>query len=77
MRTYTLRVHPSATKVDIKNALRRHYGVDPVNVRILKTVSKRRMVGRGKFIQKRESERRALVTLTEKSKALDLTSLSS
>ncbi|HLC76239.1 MAG TPA: 50S ribosomal protein L23 [Candidatus Peribacterales bacterium] len=76
-RTYVLRIHADATKVDVKNALRIHYGVEPIKVRILKVVPKRRMIGRGKFIEKREAERRALVTLTEKSKALDLTSITS
>ena len=75
-KTHTLRVHPKATKIDVKQALRRHYGVEPANVHILRVRPKRRMVGRGKFIQKRDAGKRALVTLSQKSKVLDLSSLS-
>ena len=75
-KVHTLKVHPKATKIDVKQALRRHYGVEPKDVRIMKVKPKRRLVGRGKYLQKRDAEKRAIVTLGEKSKALDLTSLS-
>ena len=76
-KTHTLTIHPKATKVDVKNALRRHYGVEPLSVRIVNVRPKSRLVGRGSSIQKRDPEKRAVVTLGEKSKALDLSSLSS
>lgn len=75
-KVHTLKVHPKATKIDVKQALRRHYGVEPADVRIMKVKPKRRLVGRGKYLQKRDQEKRAIVTLGEKSKVLDLTSLS-
>lgn len=69
----TLRVHPQATKVDIANALRLHFGVQPASVRIMNVRSKRRLAGRGRSVEKRRASKRALVTLAAKSKALDLT----
>jgi len=75
VRVYTLRVHPRATKVDIKNALRRHYGVDPQDISIMKIRPKLRLIGRGKSIEKRSAGKRAFVTLDKDSKALDLSTL--
>ncbi len=72
-KTHTLRVHGDATKVDIKGALRRYFGVDPVSVRIMHVRPKHRLVGRGRAIEKRHASKRALVTLAPKSKSLDLT----
>lgn len=74
-RLYTLKVHPHATKVDIKNALRRHYGVDPQGISIMKVRPKLRLVGRGKSIEKRSAGKRALVQLSKDSKALDLSTI--
>lgn len=68
-----LRVHPQATKVDIASALRLHFGVQPLSIRITKVRSKSRIIGRGRSIEKRRAGKRALVTLSPKSKALDLT----
>ena|SRR3989344_5866192 len=70
---HTLRVHADATKVDIKNALRRHFGIDPLSVRVLHVRPKQRLVGRGRSMEKRHQSKRAIVTLAPKSKALDLT----
>ena len=70
-----LRVHPAASKIDVRNALRRHFGVDAGSIRILHVRPKSRLIARGKMMQKRHPEKRAFVTLDPKSKALDLTSL--
>lgn len=75
-RLYTLRVHPRATKVDVKNALRRHYGVDPEGISIMHIRPKFRLIGRGKSIEKRSADKRAFVQLSKDSKALDLSTLS-
>ena len=72
MRTYTLRVVPSATKVDIKNALKRFYDVDVTSVRVMRVGPKSRMLGNGKTLMKRKAMKKVLVTLAEKSKSLDL-----
>jgi ribosomal protein L23 len=71
-RTYVLRVHPAATKIDVKSALRTYYGVEVTSVRAQRVRPKRRLVGQGKTMTKRHAEKRMLVTLAEKSKALDL-----
>ncbi len=72
-KTYTLTVQSHATKIDVKNALRRYYDVDVASIRVLRTVPKRRLVGQGTVMEKRHRSKRMIVRLTEKSKALDLT----
>ena len=76
-RVFTLRVAPKATKIDIKNALRRFYDVDVASVRTMRMASKVRQVGRGTYITKRKPFKKVLVTLTAKSKALDIASFQS
>ncbi len=70
--TYTLIVSPRANKVAVKNALRRFYGVEVESVRILKVQPKTRQLGGGTVMEKRHSAKKAIVTLTPSSKALDL-----
>jgi large subunit ribosomal protein L23 len=68
---YTFVVHDDATKVDVKNALLSLYGVEVAKVNILHTLPKYRL-GKGKHsIEKRQGNRKAIVTLKEGSK-LDL-----
>ncbi|HLD08202.1 MAG TPA: 50S ribosomal protein L23 [Candidatus Peribacterales bacterium] len=74
-RIYTLRVHPRASKVDVKNALRQHYGVDAEGISMMHLRAKKRDIGRGKSIEKRSQSKRAIVLLSKDSKALDLSSL--
>ncbi len=71
-RTYTLTVHPDATKVDLRNALKKQYDVDVSSVRAMRTTSKHRMLSAGRSMKKRPSTKRMMVTLTKKSPALDL-----
>lgn len=68
-----LRVHPHATKIDVRNALSRFLGVEPLSIRIMHVRPKRRLIGRGRSMEKRDAGKRAYVTLSAKSKALDLT----
>ena len=72
-RTYTLRVHDQATKVDIKQALKKFFDVDAASVRVMRTVPKTRMFGKNQTMTKRNRFKKALVTITAKSKKLDLT----
>ncbi|PIR52974.1 50S ribosomal protein L23 [Candidatus Peregrinibacteria bacterium CG10_big_fil_rev_8_21_14_0_10_49_10] len=74
VKTYWLRVSPRASKVDVKAALKRVYDVDAASVRMLRVGGKVRAIGRTRTMQKRHPYKRAIVTLTAKSKALDLTS---
>jgi large subunit ribosomal protein L23 len=73
LRTYTLRVHNGATKVDVKNALKQFFDVDATSVRVLRTNPKTRLFGRNQVMVKRPRFKKVLVTLAEKSKKLDLT----
>tara|TARA_Y100000310_G_C20359116_1_gene658099 strand:- start:271 stop:567 length:297 start_codon:yes stop_codon:yes gene_type:complete len=75
-KTYSLRIAPRATKIDVKAALKRIYDVDTESVRIMRVGGKIRAVSRSRTMQKRHPYKKAVVKLTAKSKALDLTSFS-
>ena len=72
---YALRVHPQATKVDIAHALERLFHVEIAKVRVMRVRSKSRNTGRGSLMEKRQEYKKAIVTLKEKSKPLDLAAL--
>ena len=72
-RTYTLRVDPAATKVDVANALEKFFDVDVQSVRMHRVRVKARALGGNRVLTKRHRSKRAIVTLAPKSKALDLT----
>lgn len=71
-RVHSLRVHPRATKVDIRNALRTFFDADIRRIRVVSVRGKARMAGGGKTIQKRHFYKKAIITLAEKSKPLDI-----
>lgn len=71
-RCYALKVHPDATKIDVKNALKKFFDVDVASVRVMRTGSKSRSLNNGKTMTKRHPSKKVMVTLTEKSDALDL-----
>jgi large subunit ribosomal protein L23 len=62
---YTFRVHPDATKPEIKDAVRAIFGVDPVGVNTLNRKGKRKRNRRNFTFGKRADTKRALVTLAE------------
>ncbi len=72
--THTMRVHPAATKIEIKKALEQFYEVSVEQVRIQHVRPKTRKTQDGKTMEKRHASKKALVTLSKKSKALDLAS---
>ncbi len=76
-RTYTIRVAPQATKIDIAAAIKKYYDVDVTSVRVMRTTGKARVAGGGKEIQKRKPFKKVMVTLGEKSKSLDIASFHS
>lgn len=76
-RTYTIRVAPDATKIDVINALKKYYDVDALSVRVMRVPSKKRLVGRGKVLTKRHPVKKMMVTLSAKSKPLDIASFKS
>jgi large subunit ribosomal protein L23 len=71
-RAYTVQVSPSATKIDITKALRTHFGVEPVSVRIMLVRPKTRSVGPNKVFTKRHRSKKAVITLSKDSKPLDI-----
>ncbi len=72
-RTYTLRVDPAATKIDVTHALELFFDVKVQGVRMQWVVPKSRSLGGSRVLTKRHRSKRAVVTLTPKSKLLDLT----
>jgi len=71
-RIYTLQVAPDATKIDVKNALKKFYDVEVSSVRAMRVGAKMRNVG-SKQIAKRKPSKRMIITLAPKSKTLDVT----
>ncbi len=72
--TYTMRVHPAAKKIDVKNAINRYYDTKVATVRMIKVWPKTRTLQTGGVMEKRHASKKALVTLAPKSKPLDLAS---
>ncbi len=70
--TYTMMVHQDATKIDVKNALRRFLDLEVASIRMMRTRPKTRQIGDGRTMEKRHAGKRAFVTLKPKSKPLDL-----
>ncbi|UPA22782.1 50S ribosomal protein L23 [Candidatus Peribacteria bacterium] len=70
-RNYTLKVWNNATKIDVKAALKKFYNVDVASIRVMRTTTKSRALGAGRVMVKRSPSKRMMVTLTEKSPALD------
>jgi len=71
-RTYTLRVDPAASKVDVFKALKEYFDVEVTSIRVMHVRQKSRALGAGRSFTKRHAGKKALVTLSSKSKALDL-----
>lgn len=71
-RTFTIRVAPKATKVDVKGALLKYYDIEATSVRSLRNPKKTRRIGRGKLMIKRKPYKKVMVTISEKSKPLDI-----
>jgi len=71
-RTYVVRVAPSATRIEVKQALESFYNVEVTSVRIMQVREKSRMLNANRSLTKRHKQKRALVTLAPKSKTLDL-----
>lgn len=71
---YTFLVHDSATKADVKKAVKEFYGVEVVSVNMINLPEKKRVIGRGKEATKRKSLRKAVVTL-EASKTIDFNAI--
>ncbi len=68
---YAFWVSKKATKVDIKNALKKLYGVKVSDVRLMSTPEKSRRIRYGSMV-KRNEQRKAYITLEGKAK-LDTT----
>lgn len=77
LKTYTLHVAPQATKIDVKNALKKYYDVDVEAVRIIRTCPKTRKIRGQGVMEKRHRMKKAMVKLGAKSKTLDLTTFKS
>jgi large subunit ribosomal protein L23 len=63
---YTFMVHLKATKVDVRNAVEKAYGVKVTSVNTIPVLKKVRMAGRNRQITKRHTGRKVLVTLAPK-----------
>lgn len=71
-RSYTFTVADGATKVEVVHALKRFYDVDAESVRVMRVRSKVRAAGPSRVFTKRSASKKAMVTISSKSKPLDL-----
>lgn len=71
-RVYTLAVASDATKVEVENALKRFFDVEVMSVRVMRVRPKARWATAQRIFTKRSRFKKALVTLSDKSKGLDL-----
>ena len=62
---YTFIVDPRATKIDIKKAFEKLYGVIPESVQILNTRAKHKIGKNRQMIQKTAQKRKAMVRLSK------------
>lgn len=62
---YTFLVRKSATKIDVKHAIKVIYGVDVKEVKMMLVPKKTRMLGRGRVWNKRPVYKKAVVSLKE------------
>src|SRR5688500_639167 len=74
-RTYTLRVDPAATKIDVSRALEAFFGVEVQSVRMLRVRVKARALRGNRVLTKRQRSKRVMVTWMPKSKVLDPTTV--
>ncbi|MBI2453366.1 50S ribosomal protein L23 [Candidatus Peregrinibacteria bacterium] len=69
---YTFLAKKKSTKIDIKNAIRKIYGVQIESVRMIPIKQKYRFLKKGQLMEKRDMLKKAIVTLKDKKKKLDL-----
>lgn len=63
---YTFLVHQWSTKIDIKKAVEKAYGVKVKRVSVIPVLKKTRRAGRNRIITKRHQGKKAIVKLGEK-----------
>lgn len=71
---YTFLVHPEANKTQIKEAVKKFYGVEVVKVNMINLPEKTKTIGRGKLATRRKALRKAVVT-TEGGQAIDFNAI--
>jgi ribosomal protein L23 len=59
--TYAFVVHGSATKKDVRQALKEFYGLEATSVRIINLPEKYRSAGRGRPTRKRSFTKKAVI----------------
>lgn len=69
---YTFTVRKDVTKIDIKQAFEKMYGVKVKKVQVISVKPKTRLIGRGRTIQKRKKMKKAILTVEGDGKKLDL-----
>lgn len=73
---YSFIVHDMSTKIDIKNAIKKLYGVEAESVRIIMTKPKYRSGTKRATIQKKAVQKKAIITLKDKKKTIDVNKFS-
>ena len=69
MRKYTFKVAPDANKTEVKLALEEIFDIEIAKVNIMNVVGKKKRMGR--YVGMTAASKKAIVTLTEKSKEIE------
>ena len=69
---YVFYVAKNSTKVDVKNAVKKIYGTNVENVRIVIIRPKGRMLAKRRTLIKRSEAKKAIVTLKKGEKSIDI-----
>lgn len=75
VRVYTFKVPTTANKIEVKKEIEKTFEVSVAKVAILSVKSKKRIVGRGKTLTRRQAQKKALVFLAKNSKEIDFEKL--
>ncbi|MBT6068137.1 50S ribosomal protein L23 [Candidatus Peregrinibacteria bacterium] len=71
---YSFYISPRATKINVKNAVKRIYGAEVEKVNIVKSPSKSRWGKGRKLVTKRDARVKAIVTIKDK-KTIDINNI--
>ena len=69
VKKYTFKVAVDANKTEVKNAVEEIFDVEVAKVNIMKVVGKKKRMGR--YVGMTSASKKAIVTLTEKSKEIE------
>lgn len=75
VKVYTFKVPTTANKIEVKKEIEKTFEVSVAKVAILSVKAKKRVVGRGKTLTRRQAQKKAVIFLAKDSKEIDFEKL--